>query len=220
MTPRGFRLLFIAIDTFTKWMEVMLVVNITQDATVKFLQSIIYRFGIPRWVLIDNGTQFKGAKFTRCCANFGIHLQESSTAHPQMNMQVERGNGLILHRMKAMMFHDLEAKERNWHKELPSVLWVLHANINRATRDTPFHLVYGVDAILSPERFLKSARVTQFNEEDQANARELDSNLLEEEHNKALSNMQKYQEFLKWYYNKSVIPRELEIGDLVLKNDI
>jgi transposase InsO family protein len=89
MTPRGFRLLFIAIDTFTKWMEVMLVVNITQDATVKFLQSIIYRFGIPRWVLIDNGTQFKGAKFTRCCANFGIHLQESSTAHPQMNMQVE-----------------------------------------------------------------------------------------------------------------------------------
>jgi hypothetical protein len=61
----GFRFLFIAIDTFTKWMKVMPVVNIMQDAAVKFLQSIIYRFGVPRWVLIDNETQFKGAKFIR-----------------------------------------------------------------------------------------------------------------------------------------------------------
>jgi hypothetical protein len=40
-------------------MKVMPVVNITHDATVKFLQSIIYKFGIPSWVLTDNGTQFK-----------------------------------------------------------------------------------------------------------------------------------------------------------------
>jgi hypothetical protein len=117
-------------------------------------------------------------------------------------------------------FHDLEAKGRNWHKELPSVLWALHTNINRATRDTPFHLVYGADAVLPPKIFLELAWTTQFNEEDKAEARELDSNLLEEEHNKALSIVQKYQESLKRYYNKSVVPRDLEIGDLVLKKDI
>jgi transposase InsO family protein len=74
---RGFRFLFVAIDTFTKWMEAMLVVNITQDTSVKFLQSILYRFGVLRWVLTDNGTQFKGTKFARCCADFGIHHQAS-----------------------------------------------------------------------------------------------------------------------------------------------
>jgi hypothetical protein len=47
MAPRGFRFLFIAIDTFTKWMEAMPVVNITQEAVIKFMQSIIYRFGVP-----------------------------------------------------------------------------------------------------------------------------------------------------------------------------
>jgi hypothetical protein len=62
--------------------------------------------------------------------------------------------------------------------------------------------------------------VAQFNEEDQAKARELDSNLLEEKCNKALANVQKYQESLKRYYNKSVVLRELGIGDLVLKKDI
>jgi hypothetical protein len=104
------------------------------------------------------------------------------------------------------MFSDLEARGRNWHKELPSVLWALHTNINHVTRDTPFHLVYGADAVLPPEIFLESARVVQFNEADQEEARELDSNLLEEKCNKALSNVQKYQETLKRYYNKSVVP--------------
>jgi hypothetical protein len=46
-------------------MEATPVVNITQEASVKMLKSIIYRFGIPRKVIAYNGTQFKGAKFLR-----------------------------------------------------------------------------------------------------------------------------------------------------------
>jgi transposase InsO family protein len=98
--PGGFRFLFVTIDTFTKWMGAMPVVNITQDVAVKILQSIIYRFGVPKWVLTDNGTQFKGAKFARCCTDFGINHQASSAAQPQTNGQVERANGLILQGMK------------------------------------------------------------------------------------------------------------------------
>jgi transposase InsO family protein len=74
--PGGFRFLFITIDTLTKWMEVMPVINITQEAAINFLQSIIYRFNIPRWIRTDNGTQFKGVKFVRCCADFGIRHQQ------------------------------------------------------------------------------------------------------------------------------------------------
>jgi hypothetical protein len=39
--PGGFRFLFIV-------MEAMTMVNITQEAVVRFLQSIIYRFSVPR----------------------------------------------------------------------------------------------------------------------------------------------------------------------------
>jgi transposase InsO family protein len=218
--PGGFRFLFVGVDTFTNWMETTPVVNITQEAAVKFLQSIIYRFGITKRVLTDNGTQFKGAKFSKCCADFGIDHQPSSAAHPQTNGQVERTNGLLLQGMKIRIFLDLEGRGRNWHKELPSVLWALRTNINRATRDTPFNLVYGAEAVLPPEIYLKSARVAQFNEEDQDETRQLDANLLEERRNTALSNVRKYQEALKKYYNKRVVQRELNIGDLVLKKDI
>jgi hypothetical protein len=35
--PGGFIFLFVVIDTFTKWMEAMPVVNIMQETVVKFL---------------------------------------------------------------------------------------------------------------------------------------------------------------------------------------
>jgi transposase InsO family protein len=80
--PGGFIYLFVGIDMLTKWMEAMSAVNITQEAAVKFLQSIIYRFGIPRRVLTDNRTQFKRANFVRYCVDFGIQHQPSFAVHP------------------------------------------------------------------------------------------------------------------------------------------
>jgi hypothetical protein len=62
--------------------------------------------------------------------------------------------------------------------------------------------------------------VAYFNEENQAEARELNSNMLEERCNTALANVQKYQQSMKKYYNKSVVQRQLNIRDLVLKKDI
>jgi hypothetical protein len=118
------------------------------------------------------------------------------------------------------MFHDLEARGKNWHRELLSVLWPIRTNVNRATRDTPFNLVYGADVVFPPEIYLKLARVAQFDSERQAEARELDSIHLEERCNMALINVQKYHESLKEYYNKSVVQRELNIRDLVLKKNI
>jgi hypothetical protein len=88
-----------------------------------------------------------------------------------MNGQVERTNDLLLQGMKTRMFQDLEAKDKIWHKELPLVLWALRTNVNKATKATPFSLVYGAEAILPPEGYLTSARVAHFNLEDQAEAR-------------------------------------------------
>jgi hypothetical protein len=82
-----------------------------------------------------------------------------------------------------------KTRGRNWHKELPLVLWALRTNINRAIRDTPFNLVYGADAVLPPEIYLESSRVAHFNTKSQVEAMELDSNLLEEKCNTTLANV-------------------------------
>jgi hypothetical protein len=71
-------------------------------------------------------------------------------------------------------------------------LWAFLANVNRATRDTPFNLVYGPDVVLPPEIHLQSVRVAHFDSEHQVEARKLDSILLEERRNTALINVRKY----------------------------
>jgi hypothetical protein len=41
----GFWYLYIIIDMFTKWREVIPVVKINKQIAVKFIKSIVYRFG-------------------------------------------------------------------------------------------------------------------------------------------------------------------------------
>jgi transposase-like protein len=55
-TVGGYRYLFIAIDKFTKWLEVTPMVNITHGVAFAFLKSIIYRFGVPSRIITDNRT--------------------------------------------------------------------------------------------------------------------------------------------------------------------
>jgi transposase InsO family protein len=92
----GYRFLFIAIDKFTKWLEVTPVVSITQGTAVAFLKSIVCRFGVPSRIITDNGTQFKSRLFQEYCEGLGTQLCFASVAHPKSNGQAERENIEIL----------------------------------------------------------------------------------------------------------------------------
>jgi hypothetical protein len=52
----GFRFLYVAIDKFTKWSEATPVVKINKQSVVKFIKSIIYRFGVPNRIITNNGS--------------------------------------------------------------------------------------------------------------------------------------------------------------------
>jgi hypothetical protein len=67
----GYCFLFIAIDKFTKWLEATPMVSITQGAAVAFLKLIVCRFGVPSYIITDNGTQFKSRLFQEYCEGIG-----------------------------------------------------------------------------------------------------------------------------------------------------
>jgi hypothetical protein len=153
----GFTQIFVAVEKFTKWIEVKPVASITAAKVVEFIKEIMYRFGIPNNIITDNGTQFTTREFKDFCAN--------SVSHPQSNGQVERSNGMILQGLKPRIFDRLKPYAKKWVKELPSVLWTLCTTPSRATGHTPFSLVYGSEAMLLTEVEHKSFHVQQFNEE-------------------------------------------------------
>jgi hypothetical protein len=52
----GYRYLYVDINKFTKWLKATPVVKINKQSTVKFIKSIICRFGVPNRIITDNGS--------------------------------------------------------------------------------------------------------------------------------------------------------------------
>jgi hypothetical protein len=61
--PGGYTHLLVAIDKFSKWIEVRPLNSIRSEQAVAFFTNIIHRFGVPNSIITDNGTQFTGRKF-------------------------------------------------------------------------------------------------------------------------------------------------------------
>jgi ribonuclease HI/transposase InsO family protein len=103
----GFTHLLVAIDKFSKWVEVRPITNLRAEQAVTFFTDIVYRFGVPNSIITDNGSQFMGRKFLEFCDKFHICVDWAAVAHPQTNGQVERANGMILQGLKPMIFDKL-----------------------------------------------------------------------------------------------------------------
>ena len=70
----GFTHLPVAVDKFTNWIEAKPITNIHSEEAVKFFLDIIYRFGIPNYIIIDHGTNFTKRKFLDFSDGYGIRI--------------------------------------------------------------------------------------------------------------------------------------------------
>jgi transposase InsO family protein len=80
----------IIVDSYSKWPEVFKMPNMSAAATVICMRSFVHRFGIPKEIVSDNGTQFRSAEFAQFCQEFGIKQTFIPPFHPQSNGQAER----------------------------------------------------------------------------------------------------------------------------------
>ena len=208
------RWLIVATDYFTKWVEAEPLANIRDKDSIKFVwKNIITRFGIPKTIVSDNGTQFTTKPFMKYCSELGIRNVYSSPAYPQSNGQAEASNKTVLDGIKKR----LEDAKGRWVEELPNVLWTFRTMPQRLTGETPFSLAYGSDAIIPLEIGLPTLRTSEWEptRNDLAQSQALD--LLEERRKQAMIRLASYQQQLKKGYNKNVRPRSFHQGDLVLR---
>jgi hypothetical protein len=55
-SARVYRYLYVAIDKFTKWVEVEPVCTIPARSAVQFIHGLVCRFGVPNRIITDNGS--------------------------------------------------------------------------------------------------------------------------------------------------------------------
>ena len=96
------------------------------------------------------------------------------------------------------------------------MLWAYQKTPRRSTGETPFSLMYGVEAVILAEVNLCSAQVDGFNlaQNNLMMAERLD--LLDECWEAATIRLAEYQQSLTRRYNRDVKTREFSVGDLVL----
>jgi transposase InsO family protein len=156
---RGYEFLYVAIDKFTKWPKATPVVKINKQSAVEFIKSIICRFGVPNRIITNNGSQFTSGAFQGYCEDLGIQICYASPAHLESNGQVECANAEILKGLKTRTYDGLKKHGKKWIDELLCALWGNRTSPNRVTRETPFFMVYGAEAVLPSEVTIGSLRV-------------------------------------------------------------
>ena len=143
-------------DYFTKWEEAEPLEIITEKKVRNFVwRSIIYRFGVPKALVPDNGKQFDNPKFRDFFIDPGIKNYYSSPDHPQSNGKVE----VIIRTLKTALKTKLEGLKGKWVEYIPEVLWAYRITRRSATRETSFALAFGIEAITPVEVELKSPRI-------------------------------------------------------------
>jgi transposase InsO family protein len=111
----GYRYLYIAIDKFTKWVEVEPVCTIPARFVVKFIYGLVCHFGVPNRIITDNGNQFTSGLFQEYCASTDIKICFASITYPRSNGQAERANAKVLKGLKMRSFNaKLEACDKKW----------------------------------------------------------------------------------------------------------
>jgi transposase InsO family protein len=99
--------LYVAIDKFTKWLEVEAVRKVTAQSANKFFKGIVCRFGVPNRIITNNGTQFTSRTFMQYVQDLGGKICFASVAHPRSNGQAERGNAEVLRGLRTSTFDRL-----------------------------------------------------------------------------------------------------------------
>ena len=113
--------------------------------------------GVQTCALPIYGLQFDSRAFRDFCRDFcrdfGITNRYSTSAYPQSNGQAKAINKTILIGLKMR----LDDAKGNWAEELPNVLWAYRMTPCRSTRETPFSLTYGAEAVIPAEVNICSA---------------------------------------------------------------
>jgi hypothetical protein len=83
ITPGGYKHILVAVDKFTKWIELRCVAKVTSEEAVKFIADIKHRFSVPNRIITNLGKAFTGSVFSDFCQDNLIDVYYCSVAHPR-----------------------------------------------------------------------------------------------------------------------------------------
>ncbi|XP_055307800.1 uncharacterized protein K02A2.6-like, partial [Sitodiplosis mosellana] len=162
---RGYYL-FLAIDSYSKWVEVFKTKDMTSAFVIRKLKEIFSRFRLISILVQDNGRQFTSAEFKHFLEMNGIVYIYTAPGHPSTNGQAEN---FVKTLKKSLIATIEESKIGDFDNILDRFLFDYRITKHCTTNETPAKLLLGKE-LKSRFSLLKPPVVTDVIKEKQQTA--------------------------------------------------
>lgn len=138
-SKKGKRYLLVISDTFSRWTDAYPLPQADTKRILSVLQEFCCRYGWPKIVLTDNGSQFSSKMWKDKLIEWKIIHHTTAIYTPRQN-PVERQNQNIKNKLRLF----LQDKTHNrWDEELDGILFSIRNSTNASTGFSPAEILFG-----------------------------------------------------------------------------
>lgn len=129
----------IIVDSFSKWVEVQIMNDITTGSTVERLDKFFADFGTCRVLVSDNGPQLTSQEFEMYLKSKGIFHKLSAPYNPSTNGQAERYVQTLKQKLKSL---NVGVGDPNLKKKVNEILTQYRITPHPVTGESPSQIVF------------------------------------------------------------------------------
>ena len=139
-TPRGNKYILVVCDFFTKYVEAFPLRNQEAKTVADCLVNQFFnRYGMPRIIHSDQGSNFMSRLFKQVCKVLGIRQTRSTPFHARSAGLVERFNRTL----ETMLSMTVDAHQTDWDENLSLATAAYRATPHASTGLTPNEMMFG-----------------------------------------------------------------------------
>lgn len=139
-SSNGNKLIIVAVDVFSKFVELKAVADHSAGNFVSFLVEYCGRYGIPNCIITDNAKQFSNAIVRELQALFGFKHQFSVAYHSRGNANAERMIQTVQEKLSLIISSGVTS---DWEIALPIIQLSINSTHHSVTKFTPAELQFG-----------------------------------------------------------------------------
>ena len=157
VTKRGNQYILSMVDALTRWVEL---VPLTNQEGITVAQGVfeawICRYGAPRKITSDRGSNFLSAVFRYLSNTFQIQRIKTSAYTPKSNGILERRHNDIVTSLRRLIGNE----PNTWDDYIKPVAYAMNTMVCRTTGFSPYEMVFGRTALLPVDLTLPIPEVT------------------------------------------------------------
>ena len=210
-TKVGHQYLFTIMCSSTRFPEAIPLRSINADKISDALIGFFTRYGLPKTVQSDQGSNFTSKLFRQVLERLGIRHAVSSAYHPQSQGALERYHQTLKNILRTYCFEHSD----DWDRGIPFALFATREAVQESLGFSPFELVFG-HTVRGPLKLLQETWLSSTEDTGLLTYVENFKNRLYNAFHFVKTNLLQAQDRMKVHYDKDARTRNFQPGDKVL----